>query len=184
MRQISSEVLAALRSDNVPILILVKLEFTSGTVYVCNAGYNFLWDNQVWMGVGNMGSVSAVGEGEELKMYGCTLSLTGLDPDLIAISLSSGYQGKPATIWMAPLNSNYQILVDPVIIFRGRMDTMPVELAETATIQLTVESRLTDWEKPRMRRYNTYDQQLEYPDDKGFEFVTQMAEKEIVWGRA
>ena len=64
------------------------------------------------------------------------------------------------------------------------MDTMPIEVGAQASIQLTVESRLVDWERPRDRRFNHPDQIAEYPDDKGLEYVAQMAEKELVWGRA
>lgn len=184
MRQMTAPVIAALQADNVPLLVLVELQFASGTVRVCNAGYNFEWDDYTWTGLGNLGSISAASEGEDLEMYGITLTLTGVPPEMVATALGSGYQGRPATIWLAPLDSNYQILSDPTIIFKGRMDTMPIEMSDTATIQLSIESRLVDWERPRVRRYNHADQVIEYPDDKGFEFVTQMAEREIVWGRA
>ena len=35
----------------------------------------------------------------------------------------------------------------------------------------------------RVRRYTAEDQKIDYPNDKGLEFVAEMAEKEIVWGR-
>ena len=184
MRTMTEAVIAALQSDNVPMLVLVELQFDSGTVRVCNAGYNFEWDGYVWTGLGVLGGISAVSEGQDLQMYGITLTLTGVPPEYIAVALGSGYQGNPATIWLAPLSAEYALLSDPVIVFRGRMDTMPVEIGSTATIQLSVESRLVDWERPRMRRYNHADQISEHPDDLFFEFVPQMAEKELVWGRS
>ena len=183
MRQLTESVAEALQSDNVPLLVLVQLDFASGTVRVCNAGYSFEWDGHVWTGLGNMGGISAVSEGEDLEMYGVTLTLSGVPPELIAVALGSGYQGRPATIWLAPLDSEYRLINDPSIIFKGRMDTMPIEVGAQASIQLTVESRLVDWERPRDRRFNHPDQIAEYPADKGLEYVAQMAEKELVWGR-
>jgi len=56
--------------------------------------------------------------------------------------------------------------------------------SETATIQVTVENRLIEFERTRVRRYTAEDQKIDYPNDKGLEFVAEMAEKEIVWGRA
>jgi len=184
MREMTAPVIAALQADNVPLLVLVELQFASGTVRVCNAGYSFDHDGYTWTGLGNVGGISATAEGEDLEMYGITLTMSGVPPEMISLALSSGYQGRPATVWLAPLDSNYQLLSDPTIIFRGRMDTMPVEIGKEAIIQLSVESRLVDWERPRQRRYNHADQTSEYPNDKGFEFVPQMAEREIVWGRA
>jgi len=184
MRQMTQAVIDALRADNVPLLVLVELDFASGIIRACNAGYNFTWNGYTWTGLGNLGGISAVSEGEDLEMYGFTLTLSGIKPEWISIAMSAEYQQRAATIWMAPLDTNYSLLNDPVIIFRGRMDTMPIELDKQSTIQLTVESRLVDWERPRESRYNHADQTSRYPDDKGFEYVAQMAEKEIIWGRA
>ena len=36
----------------------------------------------------------------------------------------------------------------------------------------------------RQRRYTSEDQKIDYPNDKGLEFVAEIAEKEIVWGRS
>lgn len=184
MRELTSTVISAMQADNVPMLVLVELQFASGTVRVCNAGYSFDWDGYTWTGLGNMGGISAVSEGEDLEMYGCTLNLSGVPPEMVAVALGSGYQCRPATVWLAPLDAEYQLLNGPVIVFRGRMDTMPIELGTSATIQLTIESRLVDWERPRERRFNHPDQISEYPADLGFEYVAQMAEKELIWGRA
>ena len=180
----TQNVISALRADNVPMLVLVELEFAEGTIRACNAGYNFEHNGYTWTGLGNLGGISAISEGEELEMYGLTLTLSGVRPEWISIALNSGYQNRPATIWLAPLDQQYRLITDPVIVFRGRMDTMPIELAEKSTIQLSIESRLVDWERPRERRYNHADQTSQYPDDKGFEYVAQMAEREIIWGRS
>ena len=47
-----------------------------------------------------------------------------------------------------------------------------------------VESRLADWERPRVSRYTDADQQQRFPGDLGCRFAPQMVEKELVWGRA
>ena len=49
-------------------------------------------------------------------------------------------------------------------------------------VSVTAESLLADWDRPRVRRYNAEDQRLYYPNDKGFEFVPSLVEKQIVWG--
>ena len=77
----------------------------------------------------------------------------------------------------------YALIADPVEIFKGRVNQMNIEAGETATISLTVESRLVDWERPRVSRYNNADQQVAFSGDKGFEFVPPMVEKELIWGR-
>ena len=59
---------------------------------------------------------------------------------------------------------------------------MDIDVGATATITVNAESRLADWDRPRVRRYNHEDQQIDYPGDMGFEFVPQMATKELRWG--
>lgn len=77
----------------------------------------------------------------------------------------------------------FMVLADPRPIFEGRMDNMEIVVGKTAEIVLHVESRLADLERPRIRRYNDADQRVLYPDDRGLEFVEQMVEKSIPWGR-
>jgi hypothetical protein len=77
------------------------------------------------------------------------------------------------------------VITSPVTVFSGFMDTMLInDSSETATIQVNVENRLIEFERTRIRRYTAEDQKIDYPTDKGLEFVAEMSEKEIVWGRS
>jgi hypothetical protein len=154
-----------------------------GIVRLTNAGYNFDWNGYAWTGAGNLGSISPVEEGTDLQMYGLTLSLSGIPSQYIAECFTTGYSGRTATIWLAPLGATYQILSDPIIIFKGKMDTMPIKLGSQASIQVTIESDLVRWERGQSRVFGNADQQSEYPNDKGFEFIAQMVSQEIYFGR-
>ena len=64
------------------------------------------------------------------------------------------------------------------------MDTMTIsEAGEYSTISISVENKLIAFEKTKVRRYTAEDQKIEHPTDKGFEFVTAIVQKEIIWGR-
>ena len=52
-----------------------------------------------------------------------------------------------------------------------------------ALISISVENKLIAFEKSKIRRYTAEDQKIDHPTDKGFEFVTAIVEKEIIWGR-
>jgi len=54
---------------------------------------------------------------------------------------------------------------------------------QSAEIAISVENRLIEFERTRVRRNTAEDQKIDYPNDKGFEFVTEIQEKDIVWGR-
>ena len=59
------------------------------------------------------------------------------------------------------------------------------ESVETAVITVSVENRLIDLEKPRVRRYTPEDQKIDLPfnvRDNGFDEVASVQNKEIIWG--
>ena len=75
------------------------------------------------------------------------------------------------------------IITNPIKLFAGRMDIMQIiEQGDTATISISLENRLVDLLKPRILRYTHEDQQTLFPGDLGFEFVTALQDKEVVWG--
>ena len=75
------------------------------------------------------------------------------------------------------------IIANPVIVFEGFMDTMNiVEGAETSTITLYVENKLIRLDSANERRYTLQDQLIDHAGDLGFEFVTDIQEKQLKWG--
>lgn len=184
MRSLTTAAKDAFRQLNFPSLVLVELDFSDGVVRLCNAGYTFSWNGHDWLGIGNLGSIEAISEGIALQMYGCKLTLSGIPSEMISEAFTSNYQGRNAIIYLAPLTADYAFIADPVVVFKGRMDTMDIEIGATATISLAVESRLVDWDRPRIRRFNDEDQRSEYPDDRGFRYVDQMVQKDLKWGRS
>lgn len=183
-RTIDAANITASQAEVVRLVYLAKLEFSSSTVYLNNTAITISYGGNDYLGIGALGSISSIGEGAELKSYNIELTLTGIDPSYIAEALGTGYKNRIATIYLALLDVNHQLIGDPTVAFRGRMDTMYISLDKESAITLSVENELNDWERPRIRRYTQEDQQLFYPGDKAFEFVNQMVEKSILWGRA
>jgi hypothetical protein len=184
-RDIPLAVQTQISSTNVIPIGFAKLQFDTFTLYVCTADRTITFDGNDYLGVGNFGGVSStIEETSELSANGMALVLSGVDPTQLAIALGENYQGRPATIYLGFLDdTSYQLVADPIIIFKGRMDTMEIKTGEMATITLRIENRLADWDRPKVLRYNNQTQQTLYQGDKGLEFVEQATEKEIFWGR-
>jgi len=164
-------------------ITLVKIEFASGTIYYCDADRDIIFGGFTYLGTGTLAGFSSVEEGIELQTYTLTLSLSGIPSSVISLALTENFQNRKCTMYAGFLDDSYALIADPLEMFSGRINQMNIDSAETSTVSLTVESRLVDWERARVRRYNNADQQIEYAADKGFEFVPQMVEKEIFWGR-
>ncbi|MEI6986415.1 MAG: hypothetical protein WCK65_09810 [Rhodospirillaceae bacterium] len=165
--------------------LLVELRFGSGTVWVWSGIGPLTWNGATWLGVGWLGRVSAVEETLELKAAGASFQLSGVPSELLIPVVSESIQSRQALMYLAFFDEDWTVVPDPVLLFRGRMDT--IEIADggaIATITLYVESRLRDLERARVRRYTDADQQAEYPNDLGLSFVAALQEINILWGRA
>lgn len=190
-RNISSANQTASQADTIHPVLFVELMFDSAPVRFHSELGDIAWVGNTYTGTGVLGQVSAADEDSELARTPITLSLSGLpidNPDgeseLISVLLNEQYQGRQATVYLGYLDLTTRELVDdPFILYRGRMDTPQVELGESVGIQLNVESRFAAWDRARGRRYNNADQQSLYPGDRGLEFVEQSVGKEIVWGQ-
>ena len=180
---IDSNQTTAIVADNVSGIAFVQLDFTT-TLRLCTLPYNFAWNGFTWIGTGVLGEITPIGESADLEAQGVSLSLSGVDPSLISTAIGEQYQGKPCQIWFCPLNpANGQLIGTPMRIYRGRIDTMDIEVGETATITLAAEGKLIDFFRPRIARYTDAEQQLRFPGDLGLQYVNSLQEKEIVWGR-
>jgi hypothetical protein len=168
-------------TSNRPVY-LVKLEYDSADVLVNSTNRSIIFDGDTYLGVGNFGQISAADEDSELRAQGIEAALSGVDGANISIALDEDYQGRDATIWLGFLDSSYEIIADPFIIFKGRMDTQKISVGAVAQIILSIENRFVDWDRPRVTRYNNEGQHATYTDDAGLEFVEQTTEKVIFWG--
>jgi hypothetical protein len=181
-RDITGTVDTALADNQVRAIVFVEMDFPSGFLRLNNSAQNFDWGGNTWLGIGRLGSIEAVQEGVTLEARSLRFTISGVDPANIATALGQQYQSRSCKVWLAPLSESYAVLPDPVLVFGGRMDTMDIEMGTTATITVSAESRLADWDRPRVRRYNAADQAITDPTDLGFEFVPQMVEKTLRWG--
>ena len=181
-RTLTPAVDAALAAGHVAMLLFVEMDFPSAFLRVNNSSVDFSWNSYEWLGVGRLGSIDPIQEGAGLEAHGLGFRISGVPQANIALALGQQYQGRSCKVWLAPLDASHAVLADPVLVFWGRMDTMDIELGGTATISVTAESRLADWDRPRVRRYNHEDQQIDFPGDKGFEFVPGLVDKQLVWG--
>ena len=76
------------------------------------------------------------------------------------------------------------IIYQPYTIFDGFMDIMRLnDSGGTANIVVNCESQLIALERPNTRRYTPEDQKIDFPNDKGLEYVAGLQDDEIVWGR-
>lgn len=184
-RSIESAMSAAVAADLVRPIFLCQLAFPSGNVNLWSGIGDLTVDSVDYVGAGTLLGVSDISESADVQANGIRVSLSGISSTMITKARDENYQGRELKILLGAMDSTNSIIDDPVVMFSGFMDTMTIsDGGETAIISVTAENRLIEFEKTRIRRYTAEDQKIDFPNDKGLEFVAEMAEKEIVWGRS
>lgn len=171
--------------DNVIVPVhFLKIEYTSGTLYLNTSDRNITFDGNSYIGGSGIANISSIEESQELQASGIRLTLSGVSNSNVSIALTENFKNVDATLYLGFLNiNNYTLHDDPFIIFKGKVDTQDLQISgETATIVVEIENRLIDWERQRISRYTNNDQLQKFSGDVGLEFVQQLVEKELFWG--
>lgn len=140
------------------------------------------WNSKTWLGVADVGSISAFPETTSVQAQGLTLTLSGIPSALVSDALTYLRQGKAVSIWMAMLDDADAVTADPYKSFGGSIDMVSMdEGGKTSSITVNVENRLIDLKRPRERRYTHEDQQVSHPGDLGFQYVEQLPNQNLSW---
>lgn len=186
MRSIDSATLEALQQPVKDVLYFVRFHLDSG-VRAWNSGFNDIaFDGYEYQGLGPIGSISEVEEKAEVSATNITVAVSGVDDSMLALFINEPVQGRDAYVHVAiaePGGGAIKSGTTPILHFRGTLDAPKGECGKVGSINIDIISRLADWQRKRIARYNHADQQLRYSSDMGMEFVEQMVNREISWGR-
>jgi len=187
-RDITSAFNTAIKDTVVQPIFAIELEFSDGTLRFWT-GYGDITmtaggSSKTFTGTGDLLNISPIGESSTLQMQGITVALTGIKSSLVSTALTAQYTNRNGTLYMGLYNSSGAVIADVYTLFKGKMDVLNInEGAETSTITLKIESRLVSFELPLNRMYTLEDQQVDYSTDLGFEFISNLQDKEIIWGK-
>ena len=205
-RDLSSNTIENISQDVVYPFFATELRFDGDNVLRLWTGQGtlVLENGTNWIGTGNLLDISAIEETSELAVKGATLTLSGVPSEVLSLALSEPYQGRVCNIYFGTFSqgsilqesSSYILLQDGSRInlettdkgfneiFSGYMDQMNIEESgETSTIQLLVENKLVDLERARVARFTSGYQKSIYAGDLGLDFVEDLQDKQIPWGR-
>ena len=167
-RTVAGTMLADLGATNAGGGILfIELDFGSGTQYLTNAPVNISWNSQTWVAVG--GAIAVAGTQERWEPgSSARLSLSGVDPSILALVLGVQSRGRLCKIWWAHYDQTAgTILADPVLLFAGLMSDAfditeshdPNTGAGTVDIATRISERVSDVGRLRGIRTNVHSHQ-------------------------
>ena len=184
--------LSAIKSSELNPVLFIEVEFDSGFTHIWSGIYDLLdqtfgsgWAaGAKWIAAGQLITVGAINETTGVEAVGAVITLTGIDPAFISLAITEARQNKAVNIWFGALDSSNTILDGvPYKFFSGFVDVVEIsEEAESATVTIRAENKLSSLLRPRIRRYTSEDQKKIHPSDLGFDFVSQMSDWSGVWG--
>ena len=178
-RDLTPTTIAAIADDVVYPFFAVELFFDSEVLRMWTGQGTFNDGVNDWIGTGSLLDISSIEETSEMAVKGATLTLSGVPSEVLSLALTEPYQGRVCNIYFGVQGENVFNQ-----LFSGYMDQMNIEdSAETSTIELKVENRLIDLERARVARFTSAYQKSVYPNDRGLNFLEDMQDKPLTWGK-
>ena len=188
-RNITDAFNTAITNKVVRPIMAVELDFSDGVLKMWN-GYGNLTmtaggSSKTFTGQGDLLGITSVEESSTLSMSGITLTFAGIKSSLISTALSAGYTNRNGAVYLGLFDASQNVIADVYTIFKGKMDVLNIQEGPlTSVITLKLESRLITFEKASNRMYTLEDQKVDFANDIGFEFIPDLQDKEIIWGKA
>ena len=188
-RSITTAFKNSIKAQAVQPFFAVQLEFSTGTLYFWTGYGNITMtaggSSNNFNGLGDLLNISPIGESDQLEAIGAQVQITGIKSSIISAALGANYTNRNAAIYFGTFDSSKSVIADVYTLFKGKMDIMKIdEQAETSTITINLENRLIAFDRPKERRFTNEDQLQRFSGDKGLEFVPDLQDKEIVWGKS
>lgn len=178
--------LAALQQGQVVrVMRLVRMDFASETIRVHQAaGPLRTADDQVWSGLGELGTISDIDRAVVPSGGSPSLTLSGVEPALIAKTLaaSSEVKGRPVRIFDQHFSDDLGLLDAPLAIWSGLMDRMTIQdSGGTAAITVTTVTLLYNRRRPAFGYLNAASQRRLYPNDGGADQLSRLVQATEAW---
>ena len=173
------------KSSNQPVH-LVEVHFDDESLYMTDAYKTIEYASNDYTGIGHLMGFSDIEETAEVIVSNVTLQISGIDQSWISRLLNKDYIDRVVKIYTAFVDDTQALVVDPVLIFEGRMDSPSLNEnpeSGTSTLSITATNTWVDFTRMTGRHTNHEENIIHFPNDKGFEFASEIV-KDIKWGKS
>lgn len=178
MKSYSAGAQAALDDATALAVGAVELTLSTGPWRVWGGHGPLTISGATFTGIGDRGLVSLAAGQLGAAEQGATLSLSGVDPDVLALVDTLSVRGAPAVLWELLFDQAGTTLLAANIVLRGRCDRMPIEdeVGGTSTITLNIEGAVRGLGRRSARMRTDPDQRLIDGVDGGLKKVAYAGE--------
>ena len=185
MRDMSSDMLAALSTTPVYPIFFVQLQFLSSSLNVCSSPASVTWNGVTWSPLPGLIDLNLAEESSALENKEMELCFNGLDPIVLPLIQNYFLLGLPITIWFGCLTAAGSIIDSPYNIGTWRMDKPNVNIDITdLRLTLKADPKLIDMNVPQNYIYDNETQQSlpGCAGDLGFSFKNSLLSQTLYWG--
>lgn len=177
----SNSILAELEKDTPRLVVAVEILYTSTPVRAHTGVGTYVIDGQDYIGVGQLGDISAIPQTSKSSPSNVDLTMSGLDPTLVAQTLNERSQGRKAKIMLCSIGEDESI-TSVSVLFSGRVSSQTYTYGKKTSVVVQLVDRFADWERAGTKRFDYESHLARYPGDRIFKYLSQMASLPIYWG--
>lgn len=180
MGRLSSTLAAVVAGQAVAPVILVRLAFPSGTLYLSDGPYPVSYGGYTYTNDGTLQTITPIHERTDSKVGGVTIGLAATSAVRTAI-VSDAFQFAEAQIVWGFLSNGS--LLDSESLGTFLMSTAQYDIG-SGSVGLVCEPVAIRLLRANMVMASKADQDKRYSGDTGFDFTAAMDELELEWGGA
>lgn len=170
-----------------PLLLLAEIDHPDGLVRAHTGVGTITFKGHDWLGVGIFGSVGPVTISTETVIQEVAFELSGIEPTEETLQfLNANVRNREATVWLAAIGGDGQIVRDPYELMRAQLDYQTQEADhESGEVKISIVARSGFYTLERAidEAWTAEDQARLYPSDTGLDLITSLQSKEILWTR-
>lgn len=184
MKLFSEEALSALAAGEAVVSGAVRIGTAPNLIRFWGGYGVMVIDGEAYLGVGDRGLVAASEGALGGADVGAEVTLSRVDPDVMAQVDLKALRGQPVVLYRLVFNSTGARLLHAAVYLRGRIDRAQVteKVGDASVITLGVEGAARGLGRRSERMRTDADQRLIKPDDGGFRHIAYAGDKAIYFG--
>lgn len=183
-RGLHADTKTAISNQVIRPVLFVKAEFDSGDIRLWSGYGPYTFNSESYQGAGELLAISEISETSSISAEGVQVSLSGVDSSILSLAMTEDYVGRPLTIYLGFFDEDESLVNTAFTLFQGYIDAMPIsDDGSTCTISCSVESRLRDLFRSKLKLFSDGDQRAIDSEDAAMEYIATLQDKEITWGR-
>ena len=190
-RTLTAGMVTAAKAAEGDLLHLISLAFSGGTLFLTTAPHDVAFDGDTYVAVGGHLGFDAVQESPDLTGQSVRVTLDGVDQTVISPLLAQNYIGRKGIIRQAHMDSAGVLVVDPVILFEGLLnssfrvsESRDPDGAGTVDVTTTFVSELVSFRQQRGIRATLASHQHHFSGDTFFKHISTISARKVMWGRS